>query len=985
MTLLALAAQAHASGVTNSGNDLRDGWYPDQPSLTPQLVSGGSFGQLWSAPVEGQVYAQPLLAAGALLVATQKNNVYSLDPATGSRNWSRNLGTPWNPADVGCADLTPWIGVTATPVIDTESNTAYLTHKTYASGSSGAARWYMDAIDLTSGAERSGFPVELSGTAQNAPGQKFSPTTQLQRPGLLLMNGVVYAAFGSHCDVEPWQGWVFGVSTGGQIKARWVTVASGSGAGIWQSGSGLTSDGSGTILLSTGNGGAPPSPTPGSAPPSNLGESVVRLRVQSDGSLKATDFFAPFDAATLDTWDADFASGGVTGLPDEYFGTSAIPHLAVAVGKSGYVYLLNRDNLGGIAQGPSGSDKVVQRIGPYGGVWSRPGVWPGEGGWVYIPTASGGTTGSATAGNLRVYQYGESGSGAPTLSLQATSSDVFGFSSSAPVITSDGTKAGSALVWMVWAPNGGGGGAQLRAYDPVPVGGHPVLRWSAAVGTSSKFAMPGVGAGRIYVGTRDEHVLGFGSPVTPVLSGPATSFPTTTIGSTSQKTVTLTANAHVTVSSLVSSTSQFKLGAPSKVLPATMEPGDTIEVPVTFAPTGAGPIGGTLTAETSTGKTYGFGLSGVGQAAAAQLEATPPLVTFGGTSVGEQLSGSVAFRNVGGKSLTIENVRVPGAPFGASGVPAVHSSIAPGASVTVTVTFEPKTVGMFSGEIGLETTGGNKAVGLTGSAGLPGTLTVSSEANDYGAVNVGASATRTFTVTNTGGTSVTIMKSKPPAGGAFAAATSLAEGTTIEPGGSVAEAVTFTPVATGPAGGEWLITGNDTTGPHAVHFSGVGAVPTETVTQIVQQPPGQGPPLEHGVLGGNEGSPAVPDARLAGTSLTVSRSGIVTVPVRCPVAVRSCAGRITLRTLTLAAAGREGLTRKLATLVLAAGPFTVGGGRQTTVRLALTARGRSLLAGRRLLQARAIIVAHDPAGTTHVTRTLVTIRMPKAPAAAVRR
>ena len=97
---LASAGQALASGITNSGDDLRDGWYPEQPSLTPQLVSGGTFGQLWSTTVEGQVYAQPLLANGTLLVATQNNKVYGLDPATGALRWPAplNLGTPWKAA-----------------------------------------------------------------------------------------------------------------------------------------------------------------------------------------------------------------------------------------------------------------------------------------------------------------------------------------------------------------------------------------------------------------------------------------------------------------------------------------------------------------------------------------------------------------------------------------------------------------------------------------------------------------------------------------------------------------------------------------------------------------------------------------------------------------------------------------------------------------------------------------------------------------------
>ncbi|HEY4428345.1 MAG TPA: choice-of-anchor D domain-containing protein, partial [Solirubrobacteraceae bacterium] len=824
--LLVSAAQALGAGITNSGDDLRDGWYPDEPSLTPQLVSGGTFGQLWSTAVEGQVYAQPLLYNGTLLVATQANKVYGLDPATGAARWPAplELGAPWKPADIGCGDLTPNIGVTATPVIDPATGTAYLTHKSYASGTSGTARWFMDAIEMSTGKEKAGFPVVLSGAAQNQPSMTFQPTTELQRPGLLLMNGVVYAAFGSHCDISPWQGWVFGVSTAGAVKARWVSLSSGSGAGIWQSGSGLFSDGPGSLMVATGNGGAPSTPIPGNTPPANIGESVVRLAVQADGSLKAVDFFAPFNASELDSWDADFASGGITGLNEQFFGTPAIPHLAVAVGKNGYVYLLNRDNLGGIMQGPGNSDKVVQRIGPYGGVWSRPGVWPGDGGWVYIPTASGGTSATGSSGFLRAYQYGISGTGQPTLSLQATSSDSFGFSSSAPLITSDNTTSGSALVWIIWAPNASGAGAQLRAYDPIPVEGKPVLRWSGPIGTSSKFAMPGAGAGRIYVGTRDGKVLGFGSPVTPLLTGSATSFPTTTLGSTSQKTVTLTATNTLTLNKLTTSSSQFTVGTSSLALPAQMTAGQTIQVPVTFAPTQAGLIGGTLNAETSGGN-VSFALSGTGQSANAQLTATPNLVSFGGTTVGGHLSGAATFRNVGGAALTINGVKLPSAPFSASGVPAKGTEIAPGGSVTINLGFDPTATGSFSDEIVVESTGGNVAVGLSGSSGTAGVLQVTGETNDFGPVGVGGTATRTFTVANTGGTNVTVTKSKPPSGGEFTASTSLPEGTTILPGESLKETVSFTPTAAGYASSAWLLNGDDTSGLHEVVFKGSGSVP----------------------------------------------------------------------------------------------------------------------------------------------------------------
>ena len=996
LTLLATAARASASeevfgsSLTNSGGDLRTGWYPNEPTLTPELLEGGTFGRLWTTPVAGQVYAQPLLDDGTLFVATEENNLYGLNPATGAQEWTKNLGEPWNPGEISCADLAPKVGVTATPVIDQETNIAYLTYKTYGEKEVEPGKivkepeWFMDAVSVATGAQEPGFPVLLNGTAQNASGQKFEPKTQLQRPGLLLMGGVVYAAFGSDCDTLPWQGWVFGVSTegtdsgGGAIRARWVADESGSGAGIWQSGAGITSDGPGTMLVSTGNGGAPSTPTPGDKPPTNRGESIVRLDVQPNGSLKVVDFFAPYNATYLDSWDADFASGGVTGLPNEYFGTASIPHLAVAVGKDGYVYLLNRDNLGGIGQGPSDSDDVVQRIGPYGGVWSRPGVWPGEGGWVYIPTASGGTSASGSSGNLQVYQYGLSGTGAPTLSLQGTSAEAFGFSSSAPVITSDETIPGSGLVWIVWTPNGSGEGAQLRAYKPVPVHGEPVMLWSAPIGTSAKFATPGVGAGRLYVGTRDGHVIAFGSPVTPILSGSPTAFGTTTIGDSTEKTLTLTATEPLTLSKLDESSSQFALDTPSSPLPATLTTGQTIEVPITFSPTESGPIGGTVTATTSTGKTASFGLSGTGETPDAKLEVSPLVVTFDGTAIGEHASAGATFRNVGGSPLTIEKVNLPSAPFGVEGSPVAGATIEPGGSITITVTFNPTEAGAFNGEIGLETSAGSEAIGLSGAAGLPGALQVQEEKVEYGSVALGSSESQSFTVTNTGGIAIEITKSKPPIGGAFAATTSLSEGTTIAPGQSLTETVKFTPTEAGPASADWPINGKDATGLHDVQFNGVGIVPepeNPAGKSLVSSLPGSlsagSPPQE------TKTSPRFLGAQLARTALTTGAGGVATVKVSCP-AGESCAGTIALQLFIPVKKTTKGAhsksPKKPVSVLIAEGSFTIAGGRMGAVKLRLSSRARALLASAHVLRAQATIASHDPAGATSTVLDNITIR-----------
>jgi hypothetical protein len=879
------ASPDDAVGVTNAGDNLRTGWYPEEGSLTPSLVKGNTFGRLWTANVEGQVYAQPLLANGTLVVATENNRVYGLDPKTGAQKWTEplNLGTPWNPADIGCGDLTPSIGVTSTPVFDPSTNTMYMTHKTYASGTSGTARWFMDAVNVATGHEQPGFPVQLSGTAQNAPGVEFTPTTELQRPGLLLLDGVVYAAFGGHCDIRPWRGWVFGVSTKtAKVTARWVSNQTDEGAGIWQSGAGLASDGSGSILLSTGNGGAPTTPTPGSTPPTNLGESIVRLRVQPNGELKPVDFFAPFDAVQLDENDSDFASGGVTGLPQEYFGTAALPHLAVAVGKAGYVYLLNRDDLGGYRQGSGSGDEVVQRLGPFGGVWSRPGVWPGDGGYIYIPTSSG----AGSGGTLDVYKYGLTSTGSPSLARIAVAQENFGWGSGAPVITSSGTTSGSAIVWLTRSSDRTGAGGQLRAFEAVPSGSRLVEIFNAPIGIASNYSVPGVGAGRLYVGNREGKVIAFGSPVTPPLTGSAVGFGTATTGESTTKTATLTATEALTVTALTSSSSQYKLGASSPALPAHLVAGQSISVPITFSPTGAGLINATLTATTSTGTEATVSLNGTGRLPAATLGYSPPVVSFGGTAVGGQLTESLTIRNDGGEPLKITGVSAPEAPFAVVGTPPSGATIAGGGSLLVTLEFHPTQLGPFEGTLGLETTGGDAQIPLTGTAGTPGHLKISAETVEYGPLAIGATATRTFTVENTGGTSVIITKSKPPVGGDFSATTLLQEGLEIKPRQSITESVAFTPSGPGPRTGSWASNGDDETGLHEVQFSGIGAEPASLqLTTSVSAPSGapQGATkialggtcptaFEAAPLGDGESASVAPVGALAGESCLLESS-----------------------------------------------------------------------------------------------------------------
>ena len=357
---------------TIAHDSLRTGWDKNEPGLSPSAVASSNFGKLFSATVDGQVYAQPLVVGGTVIAATENNAVYGLDSATGAAKWTRKLGPAWPASTVRCGDLTPNIGITSTPVYDPATKSVFLLAKTNDGATSQLPHWYMHSLDVATGAEKPGFPVTIQGAPTNDPTRPFNPMTAMQRPGLLLMNGVVYAGFASHCDYTPFVGYVVGVSTAGRQTTMWATESGNANAegGIWQSGGGLVSDGPGQILLTTGNG-ISPKPGPGSKPPTTLAEAVVRLRVGSDGNLKATDFFSPADNAKLNRNDADLGSGAPVAIPDGY-GTAAHPHLLAQIGKDGTMYLLDRDNLGGMAQGPGGTDAVLDKAGPYSGVWGKP-------------------------------------------------------------------------------------------------------------------------------------------------------------------------------------------------------------------------------------------------------------------------------------------------------------------------------------------------------------------------------------------------------------------------------------------------------------------------------------------------------------------------------------------------------------------------------------------------------------------------------------
>ncbi len=220
-----LAPAARAADVTASQNNLRDGWDSTETSLTPAVLRSGRFGQLFSTAVNGQVFAQPVVAGNTVIVATETDWLYGLNAASGAIGWSRRLGTPWPPYTEHCSILSPRVGVTGTPVYDPSTGTVYLTSEEVPPGHPlDNPEFFMHAINAQTGAERPGWPVPIQGSPSNDPGRPFTPFRELERPGMLLLDGSVYAAFASHCDTTPFAGYVAGVNTKTRALSLWTDV-----------------------------------------------------------------------------------------------------------------------------------------------------------------------------------------------------------------------------------------------------------------------------------------------------------------------------------------------------------------------------------------------------------------------------------------------------------------------------------------------------------------------------------------------------------------------------------------------------------------------------------------------------------------------------------------------------------------------------------------------------------------------------------------
>ena len=828
-------AVAHADTPTMSYGNLRNDWDAAETGLTPGDVASSDFGQIFATqltnadgtPDHGQIYAEPTVVNGTLIVANENNNVYGLDPVSGAIKWRRNVGAPWPSATIGCGDLSPNVGITGTPVYDPASNALYFTSTANDGPDADHPSWYMHAVDPASGAEKPGFPVKIQGAASNDPAGVFNAEYQMQRPGLLLMNGVVYAAFGGHCDLSPaagpgYRGFVVGVDTQtASIDSMWTSelTSAGAGAGIWQSGGALMSDGDGRIILTTGNG-ISPAVGPGNQPPGTLAESVVRLQVNADKSLSAADFFSPDDAPTLDLNDTDLGGGAPVGLPDDFFGGNATAaHTMVQQGKDGRLFLLNRDNLGGRTTDNSGA---LQVLGPIARQWGHEAVYGGEGGYVYTIGLNG---------PLRALQAGVDNTGKPELVQTGTSSNTFGYWATSPIVTSDGTTPGSAVVWVVDPTQTGfGGQALLTAYSAIPdASGNLQRLFAEPVGTATKFSTPVSDHNRVYVGNFTGTVYGFGRPTNSPVTARAVNLGNTPVGTPETGGVTLTANQAVTITGVTSPNSKFVPDTSS--LPQTLAAGATVTIPVTFTPGAAGTVSAILSVNTNLG-TVGAVVSGNGLKDG--LGSQPASLDFGSYErTGSSVRLAVRIVNTGTKTETISSASLPAGPFTSSGLPQAGTAIPVGGSMDFSVTYAPTTPHDDSGAITIVSSSGTLTIPVNAKSVYgSGHLTLTPTALDFGSVPVGQSVSKTFTLTNDGTIPVNISKAKAPNDDFTTPPDQHVEGTTLGPGQALQVTVRFQPTVGGPAAEHYEITGDAGQGAMTVQLTGDG---------VAAPPPGGNP------------------------------------------------------------------------------------------------------------------------------------------------
>jgi hypothetical protein len=513
-TLALTVAASSGVNVTTYHNDIaRDGWNSSETTLTPQNVNFNGFGKLQELPVDGKVDGQPLYVSSlsvagqthnVLIVVTEHGSAYAFDADSGTQLWKASAlkANETTSDDHSCGQITPEIGITDTPVIDRShgpNGSVFFVAMSKDANSNYHQR--LHALDLTTGAELQGSPSEIQasfpGNGYGSTGgmQVFEPGQYAERVGLLLMNGQLYLAWTSHCDEDPYTGWLmaYSESTLQQTSVLNLTPNGpstphyGNGEGsVWMSGAGLAADTQGNIFFLDANGTFDSTLNANGFPTSgDFGNAFMKVSTTGN-TLAAADYFAAYDLQSESDADQDLGSGGAMLLPDQTDAHGVTRHLAVGAGKDTNIYVVDRDNMGKF--NASSNNAIYQEIpdGLSGGAWSMAALFNNT---VYY---------AGVGDHLKAFPI--------TNALLATtpaseSANTFAYPGATPSVSSNGSQNG--IVWAIENQNGAG---VLHAFDTTNIPTELYDSNQAPNGrdhfSDNKFVPPMIANGKVYVGTQ---------------------------------------------------------------------------------------------------------------------------------------------------------------------------------------------------------------------------------------------------------------------------------------------------------------------------------------------------------------------------------------------------------------------------------------------------------------------------------------------------
>ncbi len=658
LTALAVAAVSTTAALgqvnvyTEHNDTFRSGQNTNETFLTPSNVNSNQFGKLFTFSLDGYAVAQPLYVSNVsipglgthnvLYVATQHDSVYAFDAdnlQTAPLWWvnftnAANGITTVPIADQGCGNVTKYteVGIMGTPVIDPASYTLYVSVKTLENGT---YVHRLHALDITTGAEKYGGPVQITGSVTTLKGVlNFDSLSQVQRPGLLLVNGVVYIAFGSNgCDRGA-QGWVMAYDEASlkQLGVFCTMPNSPYGGSIWQGGVGLGSGANGNVYAMTANG-LFDANTGGS----DFGDTFLKLGLVGS-QLAWTDYFTPYDQQTMSQNDLDLGSGGAVLLPDQ---SGNYPHLILGAGKTGNIYLVNRDNMG--QYNASGNSQIVQYItGQLGAVYGAPVYWNNN--VFFVPVHDAIKEFSVTNGLLSTTPVAKS----PNVQSLGN-----------PSVSANGTTNG--ILWLVRSYLNTS--TMLSAFNATSIRKELYNTTQAGtrdtLGTIARFVTPTIANGRVYVGTTTQ-LVAYG--LFPQLTLPAGNTQSATVGTVlnlqalASNPYTGSPNANVPVS-FSDNKAGGTFGSSSVTTDSSGIAANTYTLPtkigkytLTFTSSGYATATLTLTATAGAATTL-YSVSGYGQTSAAGATLPSPIVIKVVDAYGNAVTGAsvqMADGNVGG-------------------------------------------------------------------------------------------------------------------------------------------------------------------------------------------------------------------------------------------------------------------------------------------------------------------------------------------------